>query len=188
MSTIIRIAVSGSRTIVDRELVYRVLDGVAIPLVMAGDELEMHLGDAIGVDALARDWARERAIRRIVMFADRKGYTFAMQAAGMREFHDAGAERNVLASDWDREGLRAGPIRNHAMLAGMRFDADDRPCIVNRADRLVAVWDGTSRRHPKCPLERAKPADSVRNALLSRRCRRNLRKYATISVRMSASA
>ncbi len=157
---VFRIAVSGSRSIAspanprdgadivrylaELERVRAILDERAIYYISQGYEIEFHLGDAVGVDRAALEWARERSIKRVVFFADRKGYEFWRQSANMREWPPA-MEYGVLASDWDRDGKMAGPVRNHAMIAGAHEDADGRAVKVAKADLLVAVWDGTSR-------------------------------------------
>lgn len=123
-----RIAVSGSRGITDAAFVAKVLDGVVIPRVCDGMEVELHLGDAAGVDQLALEWARERGIGRLIYFASRPHYEKWLQEGGAQQFE---VEGGTLVSDWTVDGLKAGHLRNHAMIKGCNL--------------LVAVWDGASR-------------------------------------------
>jgi hypothetical protein len=141
------IAVSGSRTITDRAKVFEILDYEAIQYLSSGFTIEFRLGDAHGVDWLAREWARERAMVRTIVFADRKQWEFWAKAAQLRDFVDPGAEMGVLVSDWDRDGDSAGPIRNHAIIGGAKEDVDDRKLVkpMGKADLLIAIWDGSSR-------------------------------------------
>lgn len=141
-SSTFTIAVSGSRTITDAAHVTDILDDeYTFYAIELGLDVVMHLGDARGVDAIALEWARNRGVQRIVFYADRKGYDFWCQAAGLREW-DPADERAVLASDWDSaDQLSAGPIRNHAMIAGV----DDERGVSGRADLLIAIHDGASR-------------------------------------------
>lgn len=138
------IAVTGSRSIDDPTRVAAILDAEAIYYMSRGYDLAIRLGDAIGADLLALRWARERGLPRTIFFADRAGYEAWVGSAALI---DQQAERAILASDWACGGDRAGPIRNHLMIAGGRLDADDRPLDppVGKADLLVAIWDGSSR-------------------------------------------
>lgn len=135
------IAVSGSRTITDTAHVNDILDEeYAYAAFELGLDVVMHLGDARGVDSIALEWARNRGVTRVVFYADRKGYDFWLQARGLREWGPED-EQAVLAADWDRDGKRAGMIRNHAMIAGVNDERGRAP----KADLLCAIWDGESR-------------------------------------------
>lgn len=144
------IAVSGSRSLDNPQRVAEILDSEAIHYMAHGFDLQFRLGDARGVDFHALGWARSRGLRRRIVFADRKGWDFWLKAGQMTVSagDPAGdpAESAVLASDWDRDGLKAGPIRNHLMIAGGSRDVDDRPIApaMRKADLLIAVWDGQS--------------------------------------------
>ena len=66
------------------------------------EEIEIVSGGASGADALGERYARERGYR-------------------IRQF----------PAEWERYGLKAGPLRNREM--------------AKYADALIAYWDGTSR-------------------------------------------
>lgn len=123
------IAVSGSRSISDSARIYEILDEEIGYQMGLGAEIVLHLGDAKGVDAIALTWARERAIKRTIFFADRDGFEFWTRAKGLREWPSAD-EQAELASDWGSDGKKAGAARNAEMIRG--------------ADLLVAIWDGQS--------------------------------------------
>jgi YspA, cpYpsA-related SLOG family len=135
VSGVFCIAVSGSRTILDRDIVWPLLDDLASQHLLSGEDLHFHLGDARGVDHLALQWARDREISRTIFFADRKGHNFWLES---RHLVGGDLESAFLASDWDdpRDGDNAGRIRNHAMICGMN-DGDDRGSSP-RVDLLVA--------------------------------------------------
>lgn len=129
------IAVSGSRSMRNADVVWPLLDERAIYYLTLGYELHWHFGEAQGVDALALLWARERqsAADRTIYFASLEMFA-SFQSADARE-------HIVPAADWRVEGYAAGPIRNGAMLRG---DA----CPVagcKGVDVLFAIWDGVSR-------------------------------------------
>jgi hypothetical protein len=130
----IAVAVSGSRSIADKELVWGVLDDEISRLMALGYLVTVHLGDATGVDWLATEWARDRAVPRRIFFADRKKRDFWLAAAPLREW-PAEMESGELVSDWDLDGRKAGAIRNLAMIAGEH----------GKVDQLIAIWDGVSR-------------------------------------------
>ena len=62
-------------------------------------------------------------------------------AARFAERH--GLPLEVIAADWSRHGRKAGPVRNTE--------------IVNRADVIVAFWDGLSR-GPRDSITKARTA------------------------------
>lgn len=104
------IAVSGSRTLRSRDLIWPLLDEMAVYYTCLGYDLHWHFGEAQGVDALALLWARDRGLTpRTIFFANLSLFcNFDLQAG----------EQAVAAADWDAQGLSAGPIRNAAMLSG----------------------------------------------------------------------
>ena len=105
------IAISGSRTLRDRALIYSLLDERAMYFAIRGYLLHLHLGDAQGVDATAIYWARERnaADRRTIFFANPHLYAC---------FDAQPGEECLVASSWESAGTGAGHIRNTAMLSG----------------------------------------------------------------------
>lgn len=104
------IAVSGSRTVRNAELIYQQLDDRAIYYMSMGYELHWHFGEAQGVDATALLWGRERSMTdRTIFFAS--GSMF-------RSFEPESGELTTLSADWDVEGRAAGVVRNTAMLTG----------------------------------------------------------------------
>jgi len=132
------IAVSGSRGITARELVWDLLDAEWAYYTTTGFDVQVRLGDAAGVDHLALGWARARGVPRTIYFADRAGYVAWEQSWPLLLSDSADIEVAHLASDWDRDGKSAGPARNAAMLGIL--EPKYRPL----ADLLVAVWDGSS--------------------------------------------
>jgi len=127
----LEVAVSGSRAIHDRQYVWAILDYELTEWAIAGYEVSLRLGDASGVDSHAVAWARERQIAHTVYFASGAGYERAVSERQVL------VENNVevgwelkLASDWAKDGERAGTIRNSAML--------------HMADILIAIHDGSS--------------------------------------------
>jgi len=132
------IAISGSRGITARELVWDLLDAEWAYYTTLGFDVQVRLGDAAGVDHLALQWARARGVPRAIYFADRQGYDTWVASQLLLNPGDRGDEGGHLASDWDRDGRSAGPARNAAMLGIL--EPKYRPL----ADLLVAVWDGSS--------------------------------------------
>lgn len=127
-SKLMKIAVSGSRSITDEARVFQILDEEAIYYLSRGFELEFHLGDATGVDELALKWARLRGIPRQIFFASRKNY---LSWAAKNKITQDPLESGTQVSDWDEDGPKAGPFRNFAMIKGTNL--------------LVSIWDGASR-------------------------------------------
>lgn len=107
------IAISGSRRLSDRSIIFPELDRVIIDLFspdIPPESIHFHLGDAQGVDATAIYWCRARGIGlRTVFFAS---------PAHFRCFTPEANESIVQSADWDLEGHAAGPKRNLAMLLG----------------------------------------------------------------------
>lgn len=59
----IKIGISGSRTIIDKELVFSTLDFYLSRFIKEGEELVIVHGNAKGVDCLANDWAISKSIK-----------------------------------------------------------------------------------------------------------------------------
>lgn len=59
----IKIGISGSRTITDKELVFSTLDFYLSRFIKEGEELVIVHGNAKGVDFLANDWAIQRGVK-----------------------------------------------------------------------------------------------------------------------------
>lgn len=78
-----RILVCGARGYSDRDKIYRALDAVH---ARWGDRMFLISGGATGADTIAREWAVDRRVDHITLYAK-----------------------------WDRYGRAAGPIRNRAM-------------------------------------------------------------------------
>lgn len=82
-----RVLVCGGRDYVDYHTVYEILDGLH-----RGEGISCLIqGGATGADRFAKRWADERGV--------------------------PGEEYAVTKADWERYGKRAGPMRNHKMLA-----------------------------------------------------------------------
>ena len=127
----ITVAVSGSRAIKDRGYVWAILDYELTEWACKGIEVRLSLGDAAGVDASAIAWARDRGVGHTVYFASGPAYERALaDAALLLENGEQVSWELELASDWAKDGERAGTIRNSAMLKG--------------ADILIAIHDGLS--------------------------------------------
>ena len=78
-----RLLVCGSRYYTNRKKIYKVLDFM---LKQIGDELMIISGGARGADTIAREWAVDRQVDHVVMYAK-----------------------------WKRQKRSAGPIRNRRM-------------------------------------------------------------------------
>jgi hypothetical protein len=59
----VKVGISGSRTIIDKDLVFSTLDFYLSRFLEDKDNLTIVHGNAIGVDYLANDWAREKGIK-----------------------------------------------------------------------------------------------------------------------------
>lgn len=78
-----KVLVCGGRNYLDWEQVYHVLDALHAKI---GDRLMIISGGAVGADTWAREWAVDRKVDHITLYAK-----------------------------WDRHGRAAGPIRNRRM-------------------------------------------------------------------------
>lgn len=117
------VAISGSRSLSelpDREYIFQSLDSELGTLVVAGEEVKLHLGDAAGVDRIAFEWAVDRKVEFQV---------FCASNSSLQWFQRYGFPA-VQASDWRTDARGAGLIRNAAML--------------QNAQLLLAFWDGSS--------------------------------------------
>lgn len=125
------VAISGSRTLTDRDSVWRVLDERAIYYLTIGYQLHLHLGDAQGVDALAIFWARERQIatHRTIFFASPDLFSC---------FDVLEGEQAIVAADWRADGPTAGPIRNQAMITGVT--ASNMYCVAPGCKGAEVLW------------------------------------------------
>lgn len=90
-------------------------------------------GDARGVDLYARDWLRREGYTVDVFCASSENHTrlLLLNRTLQQPLHSV-----VLASDWQRDGRKAGHLRNVAMIEGVGGD--------DRADVCVKFWDGSS--------------------------------------------
>ena len=88
----IKLAVIGSRSITNRELIYRTLDDCNVKAKAQGNTLVIVSGGARGVDTIAEDFAKDRGLIPIVIKA-------AWQDAQGNTNRAAGYERNELI--WD---------------------------------------------------------------------------------------
>jgi hypothetical protein len=78
-----KVLVCGGRGYSDREKIYHVLDS---QLAKIGDKMLLIAGGAPGADTIAREWAVDRKVDHLTLYAK-----------------------------WDRFGRAAGPIRNRRM-------------------------------------------------------------------------
>lgn len=130
----LEVAVSGSRTVRDRGYVWAILDYEILEWTLAGYEISLRIGDAMGVDTHAIAWARARRVRHTIYFASGPG--FEQYRLGIALLRENGAddysdcESAIPVSDWATSGSRSGTIRNSSMLTG--------------ADILIAIHDGDS--------------------------------------------
>jgi len=87
------VATSGWRFHTDKEFIFKQMNGLAIALLMDGNDLFFRVGDAKGADAIVREWLRQHPI----------------------------GQYQIYTADWDQLGNTAGPDRNREMLEG-RYD------------------------------------------------------------------
>lgn len=109
-----RIIIAGSRSITGREAEGAV-DAAMSQFTAGGPtrgRYEIVSGGAEGVDQQAKKWAER--------------YDCEFTA-----FDPNDPENTMTNYDWDRDGKKAGPLRNKEM--------------AEYGDRLVAIWDGKSR-------------------------------------------
>ena len=102
--------VTGARSIgpEDAELVRRTLDRAHH---RACGQLVVFVGDASGVDAVARDWARERRLRL-----------------------------HTYLAEWDRHGRAAGPKRNEEMVSEAA-EYPSLIALAFPGPRSIGTWD-----------------------------------------------
>lgn len=93
---VIRLLVSGSRSLTDREYLFRSLDTVVRERIPANEPVVLVHGGAQGADRLAAQWARERGHETEPHPADWRRHR--KRAGGLRnqEMVDAGADRAVF--------------------------------------------------------------------------------------------
>lgn len=63
----VRVGISGSRTIIDKDLVFSTLNFYLSRFLEDKDNLTIVHGNAIGVDYLANDWAQEKGLKQKFM-------------------------------------------------------------------------------------------------------------------------
>lgn len=59
----VKVGISGSRTIVDKELIFSTLDFYLSRFIKEGEDLIIVHGNAKGVDSLCEQWAQENKIK-----------------------------------------------------------------------------------------------------------------------------
>jgi hypothetical protein len=71
--SVVRVAVSGSRTICNKEFIFSTLDFYLSRLLKENEVIIVH-GNAKGVDYIANDWAIERGLKTIIYEPDYSKY------------------------------------------------------------------------------------------------------------------
>lgn len=71
--SVVKVAISGSRTITDREFVFSVLDFYLSRLLKENEVIIVH-GNAKGVDFIANDWANANGLEKIIFEPDYSKY------------------------------------------------------------------------------------------------------------------
>jgi hypothetical protein len=89
---------------------------------------------------LVRAFVRKLRPETVIVSGAARGVDQAAEEAALASGHDV-ESWPVTAEDWQRDGKRAGMIRNELMIGGV----PDRCTAPSQVDGLVAFWDGKSR-------------------------------------------